>query len=125
MALIRPIFSPWMWEVWSKDGGINWGTCVRGSFPGYATPNMLKTASGAILVAHRLPGLTLHASFDGGITWDEGTTIDSALWVMGSMLEVRPNLVLYVHYDSFEGKMRADFIRVAGDRLEPVQRDKV
>ena len=125
MALIRPIYSPWMWEVWSKDGGASWGPCMRGPFPGYATPNMLKTSSGAILVAHRLPGLTIHASFDGGITWDEGTTIDSALWVMGSMLEVRPDLVLYVHNDSFRGKMRGEFIRVTRKRLEPVKREEV
>lgn len=46
MGLIRPVYSPWMWETWSKDGGVTWGPCVRGLFPGYATPNMLRTKSG-------------------------------------------------------------------------------
>ena len=120
-ALIRPIYSPWMWETWSRDGGITWSPCLRGPFPGYATPAMLKTASGAILVAHRLPGCAIHASFDGGMSWDQGTMIDSSIWVMGSMLEVEPDLVLYVSYDSFESRMRAQFIRVADGRLDPVR----
>ncbi|MBT6149986.1 MAG: exo-alpha-sialidase [Gemmatimonadetes bacterium] len=123
VALIRPVYSPWMWETWSRDGGRSWEPCMRGSFPGYATPAMLKTASGAILVAHRLPGCTIHASFDGGLTWDDGTMIDSSIWVMGSMMEVKPDLVLYVSYDSFESRMRAQFIRVQDGKLHPVRRE--
>ena len=122
MALIRPIYSPWMWETWSADGGKTWGPCVRGPFPGYATPNMLRTASGKILVAHRLPGLTVHCSPDDGRTWDQGTTIDGALWAMGTMLEVEPDVVLYVYYDSFESLMRAQLLRVKPTGLEPVKR---
>ena len=119
MALIRPIYSPWMWESWSSDGGATWGSCLRGPFPGYATPNMLRTSCGAVLVAHRLPGLTIHCSLDGGHTWDEGTVIDGALWVMGSMIEMEPDVVLYVYWDSFESLMRAQFIRVTPKGLEP------
>ena len=124
VALIRPIYSPWMWEVWSRDGGLTWSPCMRGPFPGYATPNMLKTSSGALLVAHRLPMMTVHASFDAGMSW-QGSIIDSSIWVMGSMLEVRPDLVLYVYYDSFESRMRAQYIRVAGGTLTPVHRDEI
>jgi len=119
LAMIRPIYSPWMWETWSHDGGESWTPCVRGPFPGYATPNMLRTESGRILVAHRLPGLTINTSPDDGNTWDRGTMIDSAIWVMGSMLEVSEDLVLYVYYDSFESLMRAQFIRVTEDGLLP------
>jgi len=119
LALIRPIYSPWMWETWSSDGGTSWGPCVRGPFPGYAAPNMLRTASGTILVAHRLPGLTIHTSLDDGRTWDEGAMIDSAVWAMGSMVEVEPNVVLYVYFDSFESLMRGQFIRVTPKGLEP------
>jgi hypothetical protein len=32
LTLIRPIYSPWMWETWSNDGGKSWGPTVRGSF---------------------------------------------------------------------------------------------
>ncbi len=121
LALIRPIYSPWMWETWSSDGGATWTPCMRGPFPGYATPNMLKTSSGAILVAHRLPGCTIHTSLDDGRTWDNGTLIDSAIWVMGSMIEVEPDVVLYIYWDSFESLMRAQFIRVTADGLLPIR----
>ncbi len=124
VALIRPIYSPWMWETWSQDGGRSWGPCMRGPFPGYATPNMLRTSSGVLLVAHRLPMLAVHASFDAGVSW-QGSIIDSSIWVMGSMLEVRPDLVLYVYYDSFESRMRAQYLRVAGGALAPVHRDAI
>jgi len=123
-ALIRPIYSPWMWETWSSDGGRSWTPCVRGPFPGYATPNMLRTASGRVIVAHRLPGCTIHTSQDDGRTWDNGTLIDSAIWAMGSMLEVEPDTVLYVYWDSFESLMRAQFIRVTADGPFPITREE-
>ena len=122
MGLIRPVFSPWMWETWSKDGGVSWGPCMRGPFPGYATPNMLRTESGAILVAHRQPTMTVHCSRDDGHTWDQGTLIDGGLWCMGAMREVEPDVVLYLYWDSFESHMRAQLIRICSDRLEPVAR---
>lgn len=121
LALIRPIYSPWMWETWSSDGGATWTPCVRGPFPGYATANMVRTSSGALLVSHRLPGCTIHTSPDDGRTWDPGTLMDSAVWVMGSMLEVEPDVVLYVYWDSFESLMRAQFIRVTPGGLMPVR----
>jgi len=120
MALIRPVYSPWMWETWSRDGGVTWSPCVRGPFPGYATPNMLRTSSGAVLVAHRLPSMTLHCSLDDGHTWDKGTMIDGAIWVMGGMVEIEPDVVLYVYWDSHESLMRAQFIRVTPAGIEPL-----
>lgn len=122
MALVRPVYSPWMWETWSKDGGATWSPCVRGPFPGYATPNMLRTSGGAVLVAHRLPSMTVHCSRDDGHTWDEGTLIDGAIWVMGGMVEVEPDVVLYVYFDSHESLMRAQFIRVTREGLVPLRR---
>ncbi len=118
MVFFRPIYSPWMWETWSDDGGRTWGPCVRGPFPGYATPNVVKTASGALLVAHRLPQLTIHCSQDDGRSW-QGTIIDSGLWAMGAMCEVEPDLVLYCYMDTFEGLMRSQFLRVTPTGLEP------
>jgi len=120
IALIRPIYSPWMWETRSDDSGRTWTPCMRGPFPGYATSNMLRTSSGVLLVAHRLPGCAVHASWDDGVTWDAGTMIDSAIWVMGGMAEVEPDLVLYVYWDSFESLMRAQLIRVEDGRLTAV-----
>jgi hypothetical protein len=118
-AVIRPIYSPWMWETWSEDGGRSWGPCMRGPFPGYATPNMLRTAGGAVLVAHRLPCLTVHCSRDGGMTFDQGTLIDSGTWAMGGMIEVEPDLVLYVYWDTFYSLMRGQFLRVTASGVVP------
>jgi hypothetical protein len=123
--LARPIYSPWMWETWSQDGGRTWGPCARGPFPGYATANMLRTTSGRLVVAHRLPGLTLHTSPDDGQTWDSGTMIDSSIWAMGSMIETEPDRVLYVYRDSFESLMRACRFRVTADGIEPLSEEVV
>ena len=122
MALVRPVYSPWMWETWSTDGGATWGPCVRGPFPGYATPNLLRTSGGALLVAHRLPSMTVHCSWDDGRTWDEGTMIDGAIWVMGGMVEIEPDVVLYIYWDSHESLVRGQFIRVTRKGLAPVRR---
>ena len=121
MALIRPIYSPWMWETWSSDGGRTWSPCVRGPFPGYAAANMLRTASGAVLVAHRFPATTIHCSLDEGHSWDQGTLIDGSGWVMGAMVETEPDRVLYVHWSSFESLMRGQSIRVTADGLLPIR----
>ncbi len=119
LAIIRPECSPCMWETWSRDGGATLGPCVRGPFPGYATPNMVRTSSGAVLVAHRLPTMSIHCSLDEGHTWDQGTMIDNAIWCMGAMCEVEPDLVLYCYMDTFERLMRAQFLRVTPAGLEP------
>lgn len=123
LAYLRPVYSPWMWETWSDDGGRSWGPCVRGPFPGYAAPNMVRTASGALLITHRLPALTVNCSLDGGLIWDHGTTIDSGLWAMGSMVEVAPDVVLYLYWDTPESLMRGQFLRVTQDGLVPVRKE--
>jgi hypothetical protein len=82
---------------------------------------MLRTKSGALLLAHRLPALTVHCSHDEGRTWDEGTIIDSGLWAMGSMTEVEPGVVLYVYWDTRMSLMRGQFMRVTETAIEPVR----
>ena len=37
LAMIRPIFSPTIWEAWSHDGGRTWRPISRGQFPMYAS----------------------------------------------------------------------------------------
>lgn len=119
IAFARPLYSPWMWEARSPDGGKTWDTCVRGSFPGYATPNMLRTRSGYIAIAHRLPGLTVDVSLDDGKTWTHAAMIDSAIWAMGSMLEIEPDVILYVYWDSFQANMRAQAIKITEKGVFP------
>ena len=38
---------------------------------------------------------------------------------MGAMVEVEPDVVLYVYWDSYESRMRAQRIRVTPAGLEP------
>jgi len=122
MCLIRPIYSPWMWETWSHDQGKTWTPCVRGPFPGYAPSAMVKTASGVVVFPTRFPGLTLHHTRDDGMTWDDGgggTYLDTSIWAMGSLVEVEPNVVLFIYMDSWNNKLRAQFIRVTPAGVSP------
>jgi hypothetical protein len=124
MCLIRPIYSPWMWETWSADQGRTWAPCVRGPFPGYAPSAPVRTASGVVLFPTRFPGLALHHTRDDGRTWDGGgggTYIDTSIWAMGALAEVEPDVVLFVYMDSWRSKLRAQFIRVTPKGLEPVR----
>jgi hypothetical protein len=82
---------------------------------------MLRTEAAAVLLAHRMPQLTVHTSLDDSRTFDQGTMIDSGLWAMGSMLEIEPNRVLYIYWDSFQSLMRGQFIRITAEGIEPVQ----
>ncbi len=118
-AFVRPIYSPWMWETWSDDGGRSWGPCVRGPFPGYSAPNMVRTESGAMLIAHRLPFLCVNCSLDEGRTWDS-VTIDSGCSATGTMVEVEPDLVLYMYFDTNQTLMRSQFLRVTPKGLRPL-----
>ena len=68
-----------------------------------------------------MPGCTVHLSWDDGVTWDQGTMIDSAIWVMGGMVELEPDVALYVYHDSFESLMRSQRIRVTSDGIEPIR----
>jgi hypothetical protein len=119
LCLIRPIYSPTMWEAWSDDAGASWRPTTISSVVGYAG-DMLRTASGAILVGHRFPGLTLNVSRDDGMNWEEQVTVDLANWANGMMIEVEPDVVLYIYMtDAKEGPFRAQFIEVTSTGLIP------
>ncbi len=124
MCLIRPVYSPWMWETWSKDGGKTWGPCVRGPFPGWAPSAAVKTESGAAIFPTRGPGLTMHTTRDDGMTWD-ANYIDTSIWAMGSLVEVKPNVVLFMYMDSWWGLLRGQYMRITPKGLEPIEPDKI
>ena len=121
LCLIRSIYSPWMWETWSEDGGKTWGPSARGSFPCYACVMLPHpTASGALVIGGRMPGLGLHVSRDDGMTWSH-YQIGTDIWVGGSMYEVAPDVVMWVHGDSWESSARAEFIRITPTGIEPAR----
>lgn len=119
LTLTRPVYSPWMWECRSNDGGKSWGASTRGPLPGYACTMLShETASGAILIGGRLPGLALNCSFDAGMSW-QTWQVDRSSWAMGTMFEVKPDLVLWVYMDNWGGDARAQFLRVTPTGLVP------
>ena len=121
LCLGRPIYSPWMWETWSHDNAVSWRPTTRGPFCCYAAAAPRHaTASGALVVAGRMPGLGAYVSHDDGMTW-QGYRIGTDTWAMGSMLEVEPDVILYIFMDSLGGPARAQFLRVTADGLEPAR----
>lgn len=80
---------------------------------------MLRTDSGVILVSHRLPGCTIHSSKDDGVSWDEGTMADSAIWAIGSMAKIKKDEFLYVYWDSFQSLIRPQVFAVGPKALKP------
>jgi len=121
MALIRPFRSPLMWETWSEDEGQTWTPVTRGPFPMYACNNsMTSTSSGALIIGGRFPGMGVQVSYDGGMTW-RCYQVDTAGWSNGAMLEVEPDVVLWVYGGKGSPEqLRAQLIRITPDGIEPV-----
>jgi hypothetical protein len=120
MTLVRPVYSPYMWQCWSHDRGATWDAAVRATFPGYAQ-SMTRTASGAILCAHRYPMYCVNVSRDGGIHWDAGAVIDYPAWAMGCLVEVEPDVVLCTYMNSQRNQpLLAQLIRVTCGGLRPL-----
>lgn len=122
-VLIRPIYSPMMWQCWSGDAGASWDAAARTTFPGYAQ-SMLRTRSGVIVCAHRYPHYSVHLSRDDGLNWDDGTVIDYAFWAMGCLVEVEPDLVLstYMNQDRSH-PLLAQLFRVTRQGIRPIVRE--
>jgi hypothetical protein len=119
MTLIRPIYSPYMWQCWSYDRGATWDAAGRATFPGYAQ-SMTRTTSGTVLCAHRYPLYSVNVSRDGGLNWDAGTVIDYPVWGMGTMHEVEPDVVLCTYMNAERSlPLLAQLIRVTPERIEP------
>jgi hypothetical protein len=121
-VLIRPIYSPYMWQCWSHDGGATWDAAVRATFPGYAQ-SMVRTKSGVILCAHRYPQYCVNISNDDGLHWDHGTIIDYPAWAMGSLLEVEPDVVLSTYMNCDRNKpLLLQLFRVTPEGIKPIPR---
>ena len=119
-VLVRPIYSPMMWQCWSYDAGAAWDAAARTTFPGYAQ-SMVRTKSGVILCAHRYPHYSVNLSRDDGLNWDEGTVIDYPAWAMGCLVEVEPDVLLCTYMNARQDQpLLAQLIRAAPSGIEPV-----
>ncbi len=120
MVLVRPVYSPTMWQCWSNDAGAAWDAAARATFPGYAQC-MVRTAGGALLCAHRYPHYAVNISRDGGLNWDAGTVIDYPVWAMGCAIEVEPDVVLLTYMNAEQSMpLLAQRVRVTADGIAPV-----
>ena len=119
LVLNRPIWSPFIWESRSFDGGRSWTPAARGPFPLYATCHaMTTTTSGAVLIGGRFPGLAVQLSQDDGYNW-QCYQIDACAWANGAMMEVEPDVVLFTYGGRAE--FRSQLLRVTRAGLEPVR----
>jgi hypothetical protein len=121
MVLIRPIYSPTMWQCWSEDSGATWDSAARTTFPGYAQ-SLIRTQSGLLVCAHRYPHYAVNISSDGGLNWDEGTVIDYPVWAMGCLVEVEPNVLLCTYMNARQDEpLLAQLIEVTSEGVRPIQ----
>ena len=126
-VIVRPTYSPMMWQCWSDDSGATWDAAARATFPGYAQ-SMIRTSSGNILCAHRYPHYSINVSYDDGLNWDAGTVIDYPAWAMGTLLEVEPDVVLCTymtwHWNRKGYPLLAQLIRVTPEGIYPLEREE-
>ena len=86
----------------------------------WACSHVIRTASGALLIAGRHPGLAVRVSYDNGLTW-LCYRIDTTSWANGRLYEVEPNVVMYASTAKYsDTHVRAHLIRVTPTGLEPM-----
>ena len=105
------------WSV-SEDRGVTWSASVPFGFPGHC-PYLLRTADDIILMAHRLPGTSLHYSLDDCATWSDAVPVDGVIGAYPSMVNLDDGSVLMVYYEEGEGSsIRAKRLRASKDGIE-------
>ena len=122
VAFVRPYYEPVMWETWSADGGQTWTPASRGPFGMWAsTCSMSCTASGALLIAGRHPGLAFQLSYDDGMTW-QCYRFDTTFWANGVTCEIGPDLMMYASTAKYaDPHVRAHLIQITPDGPERVR----
>ena len=98
VTLARPNFAPFMWQSHSDDGGRSWSPACYAPFSGHGYPNLVATRSGYLAVIKRGQGTSINVSYDGGVNWDAGTTIDLFNWYNGDAIEVEPDVLLVAYH---------------------------
>lgn len=82
----------------STDGGASWSVSKPMGFAGHC-PYFLRTSSGAIVLAFRLPQTSLRFSRDEAETWSENVVVDDVIGAYPSMVNLKDGSVLIVYYE--------------------------
>jgi len=107
-----------MCASFSADGGRTWSVSQPLGFPGHC-PYLLRTSTGILVLAHRLPGTSLHYSYDDGRTWSENVLVDERIGAYPSLVELKDGSVLILYYEEGPGSnIRARRFRVGPGGLE-------
>ncbi|MFO0946015.1 MAG: sialidase family protein [Planctomycetota bacterium] len=101
----------------SSDRGKSWTVAKSFGFPGHC-PYLLRDASGAIVLAFRLPHTSLRVSNDEGKNWGESVLVDDFIGAYPSMVRLKDGSNLIVYYEEGEGSsIRAKRFKVEGDKV--------
>jgi hypothetical protein len=107
-----------MCASFSADGGRTWSVSQPLGFPGHC-PYLLRTSQGLLVLAHRLPGTSLHYSHDDGRTWSENVLVDERIGAYPSLVELKDGSVLILYYEEGQGSnIRARRFRAGAGGLE-------
>ncbi len=120
LCLMRNNGGDSMWWSESRDRGRTWSRSRKVGFPGHA-PYLFRTADGTLLLGHRLPGTSLHWSFDEGATWAGALELDPCIGAYPSMVGLKDGTVLFVYYQEGPGSaIRGQKLRATRDGVQPV-----
>lgn len=117
-ATLYAVQRPQMSYATSSDRGATWTVSKPIGFAGHC-PYLLRTKDDIILLAHRLPGTSLHYSLDECRTWSENVPIDDVIGAYPSLVNLRDGTVLVVYYEEGSGSnIRAKRFRATAKGIE-------
>lgn len=102
----------------SNDRGQTWTVAQPIGFPAHC-PYFLRAKDDIILLAHRLPGTSLHYSLDECRTWSANVPVDEVIGAYPSMVNLRDGSVLIVYYEEGAGSsIRSKRLRATKQGIE-------
>lgn len=93
---------PTMCYSLSRDHGETWSVSKPIGFEGHS-PYFLRAPGDIILLAHRLPGTSLHYSLDEARTWSKNVLIDELIGAYPSMVTLKDGSILVIYYEEGGG----------------------
>ncbi len=109
----------------SADGGNTWSTPERIGFQAHC-PYFLQLPGGILILAHRIPGTSLHYSLDQGKSWSENVLIDEVGGAYPSLCALPSNFpegsAFVVYYEEGPGsKIRGRWLRATSEGVRWIE----